>query len=139
MLAYGAWGRAAGRPNAPGNKGHPPAPGAGLMYRLARDFVVALTPEHYTSKTCVRCGGTCGAHPTLKTKTNKEIRGLRVCQHEGCGLLQNRDRTGATNIGFQFARLVRGQAPAGAGGRHGAASAVRPPYVVQLSRPQSFL
>ena len=43
VLAYGAWGRAAGRPNAPGNKGHPPAPGAGLMKRLARDFVVALT------------------------------------------------------------------------------------------------
>ena len=111
VLAYGAWGRVAGRANVPGNKGHPPAPGAGLMYRLARDFVVALTPEHYTSKTCVRCGGTCGAHPTLKTKTNREIRGLRVCQHEGCGLLQNRDRTGATNIGVQFARLVRGQPP----------------------------
>ena len=53
----------------------------------------------------------CGAHPTLKTKSNWDIRGLRVCQHEGCGLLQNRDRTGATNIGFQFARLVRGQPP----------------------------
>ena len=111
VLAYGAWGLVAGRPNMPGNKGHPPAIGVGLMKRLARDFVVALTPEHYTSKTCVKCGGKCGAHPSLKTKTNREIRGLRVCQHEGCGLLQNRDRTGATNIGFQFARLVRGQAP----------------------------
>lgn len=111
VLAYGAWGLVAGRPNAPGNRGHPPAIGVGLMRRLARDFVVALTPEHHTSKTCVRCGGACGAHPTLKTKTNREIRGLRVCQHEGCGLLQNRDKTGATNIGFQFARLVRGQPP----------------------------
>ena len=111
VLAYGAWGLVAGRPNMPGNKGHPPAIGVGLMKRLARDFVVALTPEHYTSKTCVKCSGPCGAHPTLKTKTNKEIRGLRVCQHEGCGLLQNRDRMGATNIGFQFARLVRGQPP----------------------------
>ena len=111
VLAYGAWGLVAGRPNLPGNRGHPPAIGVGLVKRLARDFVVALTPEHHTSKTCVKCGGPCGAHPTLRTKTNKEIRGLRVCQHEGCGLLQNRDRTGATNIGFQFARLVRGQAP----------------------------
>jgi transposase len=93
------------------NKGTPPAIGVGLMKRLARDFVVALTPEHCTSKTCVACGGLCGAYPTLKTKTSKEIRGLRVCQHEGCGLLQNRDRTGATNIGRQFARLVRGQPP----------------------------
>jgi len=111
VLAYGSWGLVAGRPNMPGNKGLPPTIGVGLMRRLARDFVVSITPEHYTSKTCVKCGGRCGAHPTLKTKTNKEIRGLRVCQNEGCGLLQNRDRTGATNIGFQFARLVRGQAP----------------------------
>ena len=101
VLAYGAWGLVAGRPGMPGNRGHPPAIGVGLMKRLSRDFVVAPTPEHYTSKTCVKCGGTCGAHPTLKTtKTNRDIRGLRVCQHEGCGLLQNRDRTGATNIGF---------------------------------------
>lgn len=111
VLAYGAWGLVAGRPGMACNKGTPPAIGVGLMKRLARDFVVALTPEHCTSKTCVACGGLCGAHPTLKTKTSKEIRGLRVCQHEGCGLLQNRDRTGATNIGRQFARLVRGQPP----------------------------
>ena len=111
VLAYGAWGLVAGRPGAACNKGLPPAIGVGLMKRLARDFVVALTPEHHTSKTCVACGGLCGAHPTLKTKTDKEIRGLRVCQHEGCGLLQNRDQTGATNIGRQFARLVRGQPP----------------------------
>ena len=111
VLAYGAWGLVAGRPNMVGNKGNPPAIGVGLMNKLAKHFVVALTPEHYTSKTCVACGGRCGPHPTLKTKFNKEIRGLRVCQHEGCGLLQNRDKTGATNIGLQFERLVRGQPP----------------------------
>ena len=111
VLAYGAWGLVAGRPGMACNKGHPPAIGVGLMRRLARDFVVALTPEHHTSKTCVKCGGACGAHPTLKTKSNSDVRGLLVCQNEGCGLLQNRDRTGATNIGFQFARLVRGQSP----------------------------
>ena len=111
VLAYGEWGLVAGRPNTPGNKGNPPAVGVGLMKRLARDLVVARTPEHFTSKTCVKCGGLCGAHPTLKTKQNKEIRGLRVCQNEGCGLLQNRDKTGATNIGTQFHRLVCGQPP----------------------------
>ena len=111
VLAYGAWGLVAGRPGMVGNKGHPPAIGVALMQRLALDFVVAPTPEHHTSKTCVKCRGPCGAHPTLKTKSNKTIRGLRVCQHEGCGLLQNRDKTGATNIGFQFQRLVRGQQP----------------------------
>ena len=99
------------QPGRPGNKGIPPAVGAGLMKRLALHFVVAPTPEHHTSKTCVKCRGPCGAHPTLKTKTNREIRGLRVCQHEGCGLLQNRDRTGATNIGLQFRRLYEGMSP----------------------------
>ena len=96
VLAYGAWGLVPRRPGTACNKGNAPALGIGLMRRLARDFVVAPTPEHYTcSKTCVGCGGFCGAHPTLKTKTNKEIRGLRVCTNEGCGLRQNRDRTRA--------------------------------------------
>ena len=111
VLAYGAWGLVAGRPGGAANKGNPPAIGAGLMKKLAKHFVVALTPEHYTSKTCVKCGGLCGPHPTLKTKHNKEIRGLRVCQHEGCGLLQNRDRMGASNIGLQFERLMRNETP----------------------------
>ena len=82
-----------------------------MHVRLALHFVVAHTPEHYTSKTCVKCGGLCGPHPTLKTKFDKDISGLRVCQHEGCGLLQNRDKTGATNIGLQFQKLMSGQPP----------------------------
>jgi len=111
VLAYGAWGLVAGRPNQASNKGTPPAVGAGLMKRLALRFVVSPTPEHYTSKTCVKCMGPCGPHPTLKTKAGKQIRGLRVCQHEGCGLLQNRDKTGATNIGLQFERLLQNKPP----------------------------
>ena len=111
VLAYGAWGLVAGRPNVAANKGNPPAVGAGLMKKLALHFVVAPTPEHFTSKTCVRCMGPCGPHPTLRTKKGNEIRGLRVCQHEGCGLLQNRDKTGATNIGLQFVRLLQGKPP----------------------------
>ena len=111
VLAYGAWGLVAGRPSAACNRGNPPAVGAGLLKRLARDFVVVPTPEHHTSKTCVRCEGLCGPHPTLKTSDDKTVRGLRVCQHEGCGLLQNRDRTGATNIGKQFLRLLAGAPP----------------------------
>ena len=98
-------------PNVACNKGNPPAIGVGLMKKLAHHFVIALTPEHYTSKTCVKCRGPCGAHPMLKTKDGKEIRGLRVCQHEGCGLLQNRDRTGASNIGLQFELLFKGEQP----------------------------
>ena len=111
VLAYGAWGLVAGRPNAAANKGNPPAIGGGLMKKLSKHFVVAPTPEHYTSKTCVARGGPCGPHPTLKTKNKEYIRGLRVCQHEGCGLPQNRDKTGATNIGLQFQKLMRGEPP----------------------------
>lgn len=111
VLAYGAYGLVAGRPDMACNKGNPPAIGVGLMKKLDQQFVVVPTPEHYTSKTCVKCGRLCGAHPTLRTKKDKEIRGLRVCQHEECGLIQNRDRTGATNIGRQLRRLLRGEGP----------------------------
>ena len=31
--------------------------------------------------------------------------------HEGCGLLWNRDKLGARNIGTQFQRLLAGQGP----------------------------
>ena len=40
-----------------------------------------------------------------------EDSGVRVCQNEDCGLPQNRDRTGAANIGVQFGRLMRGEGP----------------------------
>ena len=76
LLAYGSWGLVAGRPNMVGNKGLPPTIGVGLMRKLALHFVVALTPESWTSKTCCVCEHECGAHPTMRTKkTNREIRG----------------------------------------------------------------
>eukprot|EP00966_Prymnesium_polylepis_P298704 6902990-Prymnesium_polylepis.1 len=46
VLAYGAWGLVAGRAGSACNKGNPPAVGAGMMKRLALNFVVAPTPEH---------------------------------------------------------------------------------------------
>jgi len=110
VLAYGSWGAIAGRSNSACNKGNPPCIGVGLMKKLSKRFVVAITPEHFTSKTCCRCMAACGPHPTLR-KNGKEIRGLRVCQNEECKLIQNRDRTGALNIGIQFQRLFRGQEP----------------------------
>jgi len=111
VLCYGAWGLVAGRPGMACNKGTPPAIGVGLMKKLALHFVVTPTPEHYTSKTCAACRGLCGPHPTLKTKTNKDIRGLRVCQNERCGALWNRDKLGARNIGTQFHQLLTNQGP----------------------------
>jgi hypothetical protein len=111
VLAYGSWGTIAGRAGAACNRGNPPCIGVGLMRKLAKHFVVAVTPEHYTSKTCCRCFASCGPHPTKRTTSNHEIRGLRVCQNENCKLIQNRDRTGATNIGTQFKRLFSGLPP----------------------------
>ena len=46
-----------------------------------------------------------------RMKNYKGIRGLRICQNEDCKLPQNRDRTGASNVGLQFARLFAGRGP----------------------------
>ena len=111
VLAYGSWGAVAGRAGAACNRGNPPCVGVGLMNKLAKRFVVALTPEQYTSKTCCHCLGPCGPWEWLEEKEGRKIRGARVCQNEECRLPQNRDRTGASNIGLQFRRLYRGEAP----------------------------
>jgi hypothetical protein len=109
VLAYGSWGAVAGRGVC--NRGNPPCIGVGLMNKLAKRFVVALTPEQYTSKTCCHCLGPCGPWEWLEKKEGRKIRGVRVCQNEECSLPQNRDRTGASNIGLQFRRLYKGEAP----------------------------
>ena len=73
-----------------------------MINKLAKRVVVALTPEQYTSKTCCKCVGKCGLFVELETQKKKKIRGVRRCQNEDCKLIQNRDRTGASNIGTQF-------------------------------------
>jgi hypothetical protein len=107
VLAYGAWGATDGASCI--KRGNPPTIGVGLMRKLAKRFVVALTPEHHTSKTCCKCLGPCGPWTAKEEEWNKKVRGLRVCQDESCGLPQNRDRTGASNIGLNFRRLFAGQ------------------------------
>lgn len=57
----------------------------------------------------------------LKTLTTEELEfhSLNVClecarfaaRRAMCGLLQNRDKTGATNIGLQFQKLMCGEPP----------------------------
>lgn len=59
------------------NKGNAPCIGVGLMRKLARRFVVAPTPEAYTSKTCCRCLGEAGPWVEVEEKMGKKIRGLR--------------------------------------------------------------
>lgn len=121
VLAYGSWGLVAGRPRSAGNKGLPPCIGVGLMRKLGKRFLVSPTPEQFTSKTCCRCLHPCGPWAEVEAdmrsilekriKNYRGIRGLRICQNEDCKLPQNRDRTGASNIGMQFARLFTGRGP----------------------------
>ena len=107
----GSWGAVAGRPGMAANKGNAPCIGVGLMNKLAKRFVVALTPEQHTSKTCCKCLHPCGPWVELEEKMGRKIRGVRVCQNEECRLPQNRDRTGASNIGLQFRRRYEGKSP----------------------------
>ena len=97
------------------NRGSPPTIGVGLMRKLEKQFVVALTPEAYTSQTCCNCLGPCGPWKEVEEKMGKTIRGLRRCQNEECtvngGLPLNRDKNGAINIGTNFKRLFEEKAP----------------------------
>jgi transposase len=85
------------------------------MRKLEKQFVVALTPEAYTSKTCCHCLGPCGPWKEVEEKMGKTIRGLRRCQNEECtvngGLPLNRDKNGAINIGTNFKRLFEEKTP----------------------------
>ena len=111
VLAYGSWGMVAGRAGAACNRGNPPCIGVGLMRKLSRRFVVAPTPEAYTSKTCCRCLGPCGPWDEKEAAAGKKIRGLRRCTQRDCMLPLNRDKNGATNIGTNFKRLFEGNVP----------------------------
>ena len=111
VLAYGSWGMIAGRAGAACNRGNPPCIGVGLMRKLSRRFVVAPTPEAYTSKTCCHCLGPCGPWDEKEATMGKKIRGLRRCTQRDCMLPLNRDKNGATNIGTNFKRLFEGNVP----------------------------
>ena len=110
VLAYGSWGAVAGPHMA--NKGLPPCIGKGLMHKLSRHFVVAITPEAYTSQTCCRCHGPAGPFEEVERCFGKKVRGLRRCQSEDCGLTPlNRDKNAAINIATNFSRLYEGHDP----------------------------
>ena len=120
VLAYGSWSNVAGRPGMPCNRGHPPCLGIGLRRKLSKHFLVAVTPEAFTSKTCSKCGCICGPCEEVESerrksmmkdaKTEKEkkkasrftIRGLRRCTSDRCGVFWNRDYNAAVNIGRRF-------------------------------------
>ena len=111
LLAYGSWGAVAGRPGMVSNKGNPSCIGVGLMRKLSKQFLVAITPEHGTSKTCCRCFGPCDAWKEVEEMEKRKIRGLRRCTQRDCMIPLNRDRNGAINIGYNFIRLMKSENP----------------------------
>ena len=104
----------------PCNRGHPPCLGIGLRRKLSKHFLVAVTPEAFTSKTCSKCGCTCGpceevesdrraskmkdaeTEEEIKKASRFNIRGLRRCTSDRCGVFWNRDYNAAVNIGRRF-------------------------------------
>ena len=108
-------------------KGIAPCINMGLRRRLAKHFVVADTPEHFTSKICSVCHCNFGPFESLEIERRKElltkasteeerkkarryeIRGIRRCQNAECGVILNRDRNGATNIATNFSRRYCGE------------------------------
>lgn len=122
VLGYGSWGMVAGQPGNVTNKGIPPTMGVGLMRLLAKHFPVLLVPEAYTSKTCFFCNElrSAVAHDRMKRRfkdkngnnVEREVRGLRVCNNQGCSArCLNRDLNAALNIGKRAWHLVRGEVP----------------------------
>jgi hypothetical protein len=128
VLAWGCWGKIAGRANGVGNKGRPSTIGVGLAKRIAKErgIVVAWTPEHYTTKTHYNCGGECARfHQAEQRRADdrtrrmhgdelcsvKEIRGLKVCQNPACNAPVNRDLNAAKNIAANGLLLLTGHLP----------------------------
>ena len=123
-LEYGSWANVAGRPGVPCNRGAPPCIGKGLRAKLSNHFIVASTPEAWTSKTCSCCGSLCGpceevdairrAKMAQRAKDEEQVkrakrfsvRGLRRRQNEGCAVYHNRDYNAAFNIGVRFQDVV---------------------------------
>ena len=128
VLAYGSWGGVAGRPGQVCNRGHAPCLGVGLRRELSKHFVVAVTPEHHTSKTCCLCGHECGPCDDVDAQRRQDkiaratsdeerrrasrfsVRGLRRCTNAACAAHLNRDLNASVNIGRRCADALRGVA-----------------------------
>ena len=126
VLAYGSWAKSSAQFNI---KGMAPCIGIGLRRRLAKEFIVADTPEHYTSKICSKCFDKCGPFEELEQKrralkkeratTPEEIkkasrltiRSIRRCQNAECGAILHRDRNAASNISTNFKLFYQGHSP----------------------------
>lgn len=104
VLAYGSWGMKTGKMPM---RGLPPTIGVGLLRKLARRFVVCVTPERNTSQTCSSCGGKAFGCQETEALRQCKIRGLRRCTM--CLKHLGRDRNAACNIGRVFAARYNDQ------------------------------
>ena len=132
VLAYGSWATIAGRPGQPSNRGHPPCIGKKLRSKLAHHFIVASTPEAWTSQTCSKCLSRCGPCAEVDARCSerrtyvsaerdagtippstrlppRSCRGLRRCCSAECGVFLNRDHNAAMNIGLRCSEMIFGQ------------------------------
>ncbi|CAH6420741.1 Hypothetical protein UVM_LOCUS231 [uncultured virus] len=133
VLAYGAW----VKPSAFAIKGTVGGPGVGLRRMLAKHFTVVVVPEYHTTETCHRClrldqvGKMCPmqSRPSKSPRYRRlpeekkplvDVRALRRCQNEKCGVWMNRDYNAALNIRANLMhRLAHGRYhPAFASRRH---------------------
>ena len=57
VIAWGGWGKSAGRPGQACNKRSAPAMGVGLLNAVAEHCLVIVVPEAYSTKACYHCGG----------------------------------------------------------------------------------
>lgn len=128
VLSYGSWSNIAGRSGAACNKGIPPCIGVGLRRKLSQHFLILVTPEYNTSKTCSLCGSSCRECAEVdvqfrtrllaKADTDEKrrraeratVRGLRRCQNECCSAYLNRDYNAAINI-QRRCKIILGDEP----------------------------
>ena len=111
VLAYGAWVKSA----AFAIKGTVGGPGVGLRRMLSKHFTVVVVPEWHTTETCHRClrRGEVGKMCPMQSRPSKspryrrlpeekkplvDVRALRRCQNDQCGVWMNRDYNAALNI-----------------------------------------
>lgn len=95
VLAYGSWNRSSQM------KGLIPSPTSGIRRKLSRHFTVIDVSEYNTTKTCCKCEEkTMGSFLKREDKKGRlvDVRGIRRCQNEECGVIMNRDYNASINI-----------------------------------------
>jgi hypothetical protein len=103
IIAYGAWKEASSM------KGCISSPSSSMLRLISTNFKdTIIVPEYNTSKTCSCCHSQIDMKTPFQVDSRKpnqdgdieklDVRGLRRCQNEKCGVLWSRDYNAAINI-----------------------------------------